>query len=40
MPLCFGMVQESRRSGFLCVARMDPHHLINPYKYPNSYVDT
>jgi len=32
---CFGMLQEPWRSGFLCVARMDPLHLLNPSKNPH-----
>jgi len=37
---CFGKLHDPWRSGFLCVARMDSPHLLNPSKYPDSYVDT
>jgi hypothetical protein len=40
LPQCFGKLQDTWRSGFLCVARTDPLHPLNPSKYPDLYVDT
>jgi hypothetical protein len=37
---CFDKLQDPWRSGFLCVARMDPLQLLNPSKNPDSYVNT
>jgi hypothetical protein len=37
---CFGKLQDTWRSRFICGARMNPLNLPNPSKYPDLYVIT